>query len=388
MSLTPKPSPVGRRAFGGVVSPSARESPSYAPRGRLERAEEGTSKLTGLTRAAILNVTGGAQIDVFVRMRPLTATECQLEPAGSVSRIQILEDKKRLSLFERREVETFEFNRVFSPQSTQEDLYETVMCEQVEYAVKGQSSCVFAYGQTGSGKTYTAFGNLDNPRLYGLIPRTGAALLEALEGKWGTGARELAQRLGLPPASSKPVLRMSILECYNEELSDLLFPSGYPGGCSSSSSSSLSPSGEVHILPFSRAMEIIREEQAEAVRVATATAKAAEREGRRTAGARFTSPEPSPSSSSTFVGNSQLFTPLNIGEHPTKGTIVSPSNSVEVSGRYSLCRSPTLTICVSHVPHTPSLFFAGDQRGRGGCTAAGVRRKKPLGRDCLQQVFQ
>jgi len=243
--------------------------------------------------------------------------------------VQVADDGKRVSLYERREVETFEFNRVFSAHSTQEEVFEAVMAEQVEYAVKGQSSCVFAYGQTGSGKTYTTFGDLSNPDRYGIIPRAAARLLAGLEAKWGSGAREIAERLGIPSASSRPVLRMSILECYNEDLSDLLFPSGNPGGCGGSPSSEL---GTVRVVPFSHAMEIIQEDQAEAVKVAAAAAKAAEREVRRTGlpgggGTRLASPEPQ---TSTPV-NSTIFTPLSIGEHPSRGTVVSPSNSVEVS---------------------------------------------------------
>ena len=221
-------SPLGLgRRVSTTPTLGSRVGPSTATKASQPQQSAGVT-----TRNAYLNIVGGSQIDVYVRLRPMTASECELEPPGTPSRVMALEDGRRVSLYERREVETFEFNRVFPSQCTQEEVHLAVMSDQVDHAVKGQSSCVFAYGQTGSGKTFTAFGDLSTPQLYGLIPRTAASLFAGLEGKWGSGARELAVKLGLPPGSSRPYVRMSIVEVYNEELSDLLFPTGLGGGLS------------------------------------------------------------------------------------------------------------------------------------------------------------
>lgn len=44
----------------------------------------------------------------------------------------------------------------------------------------GYETTAFAYGQTGTGKTYTMEGHLNSVEGRGLVPRTAAAVLEAL----------------------------------------------------------------------------------------------------------------------------------------------------------------------------------------------------------------
>ncbi len=47
---------------------------------------------------------------------------------------------------------TFNYDRVFGPTATQDDIY-TDTGFLVQSAVDGYNVCIFAYGQTGSGKT-------------------------------------------------------------------------------------------------------------------------------------------------------------------------------------------------------------------------------------------
>lgn len=51
----------------------------------------------------------------------------------------------------------FEFERVFTPQMGQGDVFDAVgpLCTSV---MDGYNVCIFAYGQTGSGKTYSMEG--------------------------------------------------------------------------------------------------------------------------------------------------------------------------------------------------------------------------------------
>eukprot|EP00760_Papus_ankaliazontas_P025660 PhM_4_TR2834/c0_g1_i1/m.10834/K10396/KIF5; kinesin family member 5 len=62
----------------------------------------------------------------------------------------------------------FEFERVFSPYSTQEDVYATVVPPLLTSVMNGYSSAILVYGQTSSGKTHTMLGSGTEP---GLIPR-------------------------------------------------------------------------------------------------------------------------------------------------------------------------------------------------------------------------
>ena len=54
-----------------------------------------------------------------------------------------------------------EFDYVFGPTSTNEEIYELVCAPVVKRAMDGQVGLIFAYGQTGSGKTHTMSGILD-----------------------------------------------------------------------------------------------------------------------------------------------------------------------------------------------------------------------------------
>jgi kinesin family protein C2/C3 len=49
---------------------------------------------------------------------------------------------------------TYKFNSVFGPDSSQEQIFEETK-RLVQSAIDGYNVCIFAYGQTGSGKTYT-----------------------------------------------------------------------------------------------------------------------------------------------------------------------------------------------------------------------------------------
>jgi excinuclease UvrABC helicase subunit UvrB len=54
--------------------------------------------------------------------------------------------------------QTFKFDKVFKPESTQQEVFNFVGNQIVHDAIKGFNSTVLAYGQTGSGKTYTMYG--------------------------------------------------------------------------------------------------------------------------------------------------------------------------------------------------------------------------------------
>lgn len=64
------------------------------------------------------------------------------------------------------------FDRVFGPESRQEDVYKYAAEPIIQSIVDGYNGTVFAYGQTGSGKTHTMEGpDHVDPELMGVIPR-------------------------------------------------------------------------------------------------------------------------------------------------------------------------------------------------------------------------
>jgi predicted Ser/Thr protein kinase len=73
--------------------------------------------------------------------------------------------------------QSFEFDAIFGPDSTQEDLFKEVY-HLVMSALDGYQVSIFAFGQTGSGKTFTMEGNINNHTDRGIIPRAIEALFE------------------------------------------------------------------------------------------------------------------------------------------------------------------------------------------------------------------
>ena len=53
---------------------------------------------------------------------------------------------------------TFRFERVFTPEASQNEVYQEIESGIIEYLFKGNSVGIFSFGQEGSGKTYTLFG--------------------------------------------------------------------------------------------------------------------------------------------------------------------------------------------------------------------------------------
>jgi kinesin family protein 11 len=110
-------------------------------------------------------------------------------------------------------VKTYTFDRVYPPDSTQEEIYSNSISPIVNETLKGFNCTIFAYGQTGTGKTYTMEGHgnytLDSavelsPHA-GIIPRAAHEIFDYLE----KNCQEFT-------------VRVSFLELYNEELVDLL----------------------------------------------------------------------------------------------------------------------------------------------------------------------
>uniref|UniRef100_A0A3P8Y5N7 Kinesin-like protein n=1 Tax=Esox lucius TaxID=8010 RepID=A0A3P8Y5N7_ESOLU len=65
----------------------------------------------------------------------------------------------------------FQFDRVFQPNTTQEQVYNACAQKIVKDVLEGYNGTIFAYGQTSSGKTHTMEGNLHDPDGMGIIPR-------------------------------------------------------------------------------------------------------------------------------------------------------------------------------------------------------------------------
>lgn len=125
---------------------------------------------------------------------PDTETESkELEVLGK-------EEKSSLGTVTRKN-HAFTFDRVFGPQSQNQEVFEEIS-QLVQSALDGYNVCIFCYGQTGSGKTHTMSSE------DGMIPRATHQIYEA-----ATNLKEKGWEY---------TMEGSFIEVYNEDIHDLL----------------------------------------------------------------------------------------------------------------------------------------------------------------------
>ncbi|KNE60851.1 hypothetical protein AMAG_06617 [Allomyces macrogynus ATCC 38327] len=158
----------------------------------------------GTTKSAT-TLRGEEHVRVVVRVRPLAAREAQ-DARGLV----VLDDMQTVQLMDGK---TMTYDRVYGESTSQADLFEdSGVLALVNRAIAGYSATVFAFGQTGSGKTFTMTGpDAATPAGAGVIPRA---------------LRHLFELIALAPPEIKYTVRAGYLEIYNEQVQDLLNPSG------------------------------------------------------------------------------------------------------------------------------------------------------------------
>lgn len=101
-------------------------------------------------------------IRVLCRVRPVLPSE-QSDEKGDVS-VNVVDEESLITSSVKNGRNTdkrFDFDRVFGPGSSQEQVFDEVQAT-VESVLDGYNACIFAYGQTGSGKTYTMSGDQRN----------------------------------------------------------------------------------------------------------------------------------------------------------------------------------------------------------------------------------
>ncbi|XP_021889729.1 kinesin-like protein KIN-5D [Carica papaya] len=131
----------------------------------------------------------GVNVQVIVRCRPLSEDEMRLHTPVVIS-----------------------CNEVFGPTSQPKELFDQAVSSIVYEVLEGYNCTIFAYGQTGTGKTYTMEGgarkkNGEFPSDAGVIPRAVKQIFDILEAQ-----------------SAEYNMKVTFLELYNEEITDLLAP--------------------------------------------------------------------------------------------------------------------------------------------------------------------
>ena len=78
---------------------------------------------------------------------------------------------------------SFSFDRVFSPEANQAEVFEEVGENLVSDLIDGFNCTLFAYGQSGAGKTFTMEGPEHTGPLAGLTPRIVHEIFEKIKAK-------------------------------------------------------------------------------------------------------------------------------------------------------------------------------------------------------------
>ena len=110
-----------------------------------------------------------ANVNVICRFRPMN----ELEKITGNEEVCVFTSPTSLQFNSTREKNKYRFNfdRIFPPSSTQEDIYSFGVKGIIDSVLDGYNGTVLAYGQTSSGKTYTMQGELSNEHTQGIIPR-------------------------------------------------------------------------------------------------------------------------------------------------------------------------------------------------------------------------
>ncbi|VFQ91454.1 unnamed protein product [Cuscuta campestris] len=155
----------------------------------------------------------GVNVQVILRCRPLSDEETRIHTPVVISCNESRREVLAVQSIANKQIDrTFVFDKVFGPASKQKDLFNTAICPIVFEVLEGYNCTIFAYGQTGTGKTYTMEGgarkkNGEFPSDAGVIPRAVKQIFDILEAQ-----------------NAEYNMKVTFLELYNEEISDLLAP--------------------------------------------------------------------------------------------------------------------------------------------------------------------
>ncbi|XP_035874646.1 kinesin heavy chain isoform X1 [Phyllostomus discolor] len=138
-------------------------------------------------------------IKVLCRFRPLNQAE-------------VLRGDKFIPIFQGDDSviiggKPYVFDRVFPPNTTQEQVYHACAMQIVKDVLAGYNGTIFAYGQTSSGKTHTMEGKLHDPQLMGIIPRI---------------ARDIFNHIYSMDENLEFHIKVSYFEIYLDKIRDLL----------------------------------------------------------------------------------------------------------------------------------------------------------------------
>ncbi|XP_022744590.1 kinesin-like protein KIN-5C [Durio zibethinus] len=159
----------------------------------------------------------GVNVQVLLRCRPFSEEELRNNAPQVVTCNEYQREVAVSQSIAGKHIDrVFTFDKVFGPSAEQKDLYDQAVVPIVNEVLEGFNCTIFAYGQTGTGKTYTMEGeckraktgpNGELPAEAGVIPRAVKQIFDTLEIQ-----------------NAEYSVKVTFLELYNEEITDLLAP--------------------------------------------------------------------------------------------------------------------------------------------------------------------
>eukprot|EP00929_Paragymnodinium_shiwhaense_P112395 TRINITY_DN80654_c0_g1_i1.p1 TRINITY_DN80654_c0_g1~~TRINITY_DN80654_c0_g1_i1.p1 ORF type:complete len:851 (+),score=253.84 TRINITY_DN80654_c0_g1_i1:110-2662(+) len=167
-----------------------------------------------------------SSIKVLVRFRPPDEADRQREECAPA--FLVWSDRRTVQSLDH--AHSFEFDRAFDQDCSQQAIYEAAGSPMVEDLLAGYNGTVLAYGQTGSGKSYCMFGPVAGHSNGGHGRSSdvcGEPVVEAQRGVVQRTSQHLFAAVRAAKASGvQIVIRCALFEIYREQLRDLLAPSG------------------------------------------------------------------------------------------------------------------------------------------------------------------
>ncbi|MQL80584.1 hypothetical protein Taro_013038 [Colocasia esculenta] len=196
---------------GNLVSVSPFHTPRSSEKfGRDVRSNDGNGSSSNNKH----DKDKGVNVQVLLRCRPLSEDEMRVKMPVVISCHENRREVSVVQTIANKQIDrTFTFDRVFGPKSQQKELFDSAISPIVNEVLEGYNCTIFAYGQTGTGKTYTMEGggrkakNGEFPSDAGVIPRSVRQIFDILEAQ-----------------SAEYNMKITFLELYNEEITDLLAP--------------------------------------------------------------------------------------------------------------------------------------------------------------------
>ncbi|RNF23650.1 putative kinesin-like protein [Trypanosoma conorhini] len=175
----------------------------------------------GELQASVVLVDPDARGDPTARWRNCGAAS----PEGTSLQLRLDAEGLRRALAGLDGVRCFNFDAVFPPTATNEEIYAALVQRLVVAAENGYNGTVFAYGQTGTGKSHTVFGETDEG-VPGLCTLVAADLFgQRRRPAWLPDPGAPARLVRAPSQQAREETSMifvSFMELYNERLRDLL----------------------------------------------------------------------------------------------------------------------------------------------------------------------